>query len=545
MKTLQLFFLATVAAGAAFARTPEGQSDAYGYRMYTSNSGMCGFSWVSVAGSPLAFAAPFALPGDPDPADDGGSTLVLASSFDYYGSSFASVVVSPNGYLAFADSLAREDGRDFSNDPVASVPTYAFDSNSPRFAEPARVLPYHDDLRVGGGAVRSQFFAVCPRVSEALGVEPCTVVSWEGVQRVANGEALTFQVVLYHQSFEIAAQYQAVDSSGGASASVGIQGPGARVGLPYAFDTPGALAASSSVCFFEPRFPPGGPSANLSVALLPGETPPGLGPFTLPVHVGNLGPSPATNTTVTLTLPPGIAYQGDSCGGDFADGTWSAGLLSPRAGAECTLSLYNGAGGVVAVAVASAAADPEPTDNQDAWEVQAADDGDGVAPDVEEGYPGGDGFPRFAKGDGNGDGIPDRVQPHVATLPLATGKGWVTVEVAFCPQLQQVATLLEAAAGRTDAQYDYPLGLVSFSLPCSRAPVKLLLHLAAPPPPLYRARNALGWQTVLATRIRDRFVWGYVFDLADGGVGDMTGGDGVIRHLGGGARPAASPERRP
>lgn len=541
MKKFLLFFAAGVTAVAALARTPEGQVDAYGYRMYTNASGMCGFSWVSVAGSPLAFAAPFALPGDPDPADDGGSALVLASPFEYYGTAFTSVVVSSNGYLAFAEGLDREDGRDFSNDPVASVPTYVFASGSPRFADAARVLAYHDDLRLGSGQVKGEDFPVCPRVSEALGVEPCTVVSWEGVERVASGEPLTFQVVLYHQSFEIAVQYQNVDSTGGGSATVGIQGPGARFGLAYAFDTPGTLAPSSSLCYFEPRFPPGGPIADLHVAFSPPETPPGPGPFSLPLHLGNLGPSPAADAAVSLSLSPGIAYTGDSCGGDFADGQWNLGFVPPRSGAECTLFLVNSGGGTITVAASSSAVDPDFSNNQASFEIQAADDGDGVAPEVEDSYPGGDGFPRFAKGDGNGDGIPDRNQPHVATLPLPGGKGWITVEAAGCSQLQEVATLDEAATGVPDPAWDFPLGLVRFTLPCAQAQVKLLLHQGSTPPVRYRARGIASWQDLAATRVRDRFLWGYIFELQDGGLGDMTGRDGQIRHLGGGAQPAASP----
>jgi hypothetical protein len=164
---------------------------------------------------------------------------------------------------------------------------------------------------------------------------------------------------------------------------------------------------------------------------------------------------------------------------------------------------------------------------------------------VEDAYPGGDGWPRFAKGDGNGDGIPDRQQREVATLPLASGKGWVTVEVTGCSALQQVSAVPEAALGTPDPLYDFPLGLVRFTLPCPAATVKLLYHFAGTPPATYRALGSGGaWQTLAATRVRDRMVWGFVISLADGGGGDSSPGDGLVSHTGGPAVPASSPGRR-
>jgi hypothetical protein len=469
----------------------------------------------------------------------------LSWPFPFYGASYSALVVSPNGYLAFADSLAKEDGRDFSNHLVGSVPSALFPSGSPVFSFAGRALVYHDDLTSQGGSVRAQAFDPCPRPSESLGVEPCTVVSWEGVSPVGFGESLSFQALLYHQSGQLVFQYATPDPTGGASATVGIQqeDPG-HAGLAYGENEAGRLSPGLGVCFFHPWYPPGGPAADLQLqADLEGPvTDPG--PFALPFTLVNQGPSPATGTTVSLQLPAGVLYAGDDCGG-FASGSWAVGTLAPGAAATCTLQLVNSGGGIVTLTTSSAAADPQPANNTFQLEALAPDDGDGVEAKVEDSYPGGDGFPRFAPGDGNGDGIPDRQQATVATLPLASGKGWVTVEVLDCSGLQQVSTATEADNGIPDPAYDYPWGLVRFRVPCPAATVKLWYHLTDAPSPTYRALDPNGrWQTLPATRVRERFLWVDLLSLADGSAGDGERGDGAITHRGGPATPAPNPGKR-
>jgi len=99
-------------------------------------------------------------------------------------------------------------------------------------------------------------------------------------------------------------------------------------------------------------------------------------------------------------------------------------------------------------------------------------DADGVSNAGEDGAPNG--------GDGNGDGIPDSQQGNVASLPSATGQGYITVEVPAgnggCSELLNVHAVSEAAMG-TDPDFDYPYGLVSLTLPCATsANVTLILH---------------------------------------------------------------------
>jgi len=547
-KTLLIFAWLLACWAAAQTRPTEGQGDGF-YALFSSASGSCSASFLDIAasGTPLAFQAPYAAAGDPPAADDGGAPVALPWPFPFYGTPRSTVVVSPNGYLAFAATLEEEDGRDFSpDDGLPAVPTAYFPSGSPHFATAARLLPFHQDLDASTGAVLVQGFDPCPRPSEALGSERCTVVQWNEVTPAAGGSPLRFQLVLYHQSGQFVFQYASVDPSGGGSATVGFQGDGAHRGYAWSAKQPGSIVPGLAICGFAPEFPPGGPQADLQAYLA--ATPPDPmdpTPSPLELFVANAGPSTAAGVVGHLTLPSGLSLVADPCG---ASTGWSIGQLAPQGSAACTVTVQaDGSfpGGSALFQLAATTQDPQPADNVASLSLPAADDGDGVAPAVEDAYPGGDGWLRFAKGDGNGDGIPDRQQREVATLPLASGKGWVTVEVTGCSALQQVSAVPEAALGTPDRLYDFPLGLVRFTLPCPAATVKLLYHFAGTPPATYRALGSGGaWQTLAATRVRDRMVWGFVISLADGGGGDISPGDGLASHTGGPAVPASSPGRR-
>jgi cysteine-rich repeat protein len=96
-------------------------------------------------------------------------------------------------------------------------------------------------------------------------------------------------------------------------------------------------------------------------------------------------------------------------------------------------------------------------------------DGDGVGDAVENAAPNG--------GDGNNDGIQDSVQSDVASLPSATGQGYVTVVATGCGQLTNVYATTEAALPQQDNQYDYPFGLIGYSLTgCAGATVTITFH---------------------------------------------------------------------
>jgi len=99
-------------------------------------------------------------------------------------------------------------------------------------------------------------------------------------------------------------------------------------------------------------------------------------------------------------------------------------------------------------------------------------DQDGVLTSVEDTAPNG--------GDANGDGTTDSLEANVASLPAATGRGYVTVVVppdqGGCSQLSGVRALPEEAAG-DDAGFLYPFGLVEFAVNCAGpVRVEVILH---------------------------------------------------------------------
>ncbi|WP_420573733.1 gliding motility-associated C-terminal domain-containing protein [Kordia sp.] len=93
-----------------------------------------------------------------------------------------------------------------------------------------------------------------------------------------------------------------------------------------------------------------------------------------------------------------------------------------------------------------------------------ADDLDNVSEAIEDGAPNG--------GDGNNDGTPDSQQPDVASIPDANGD-YVTIEVTSpnigedCNQITSMVLVTEASLVSQDAVYEYPYGLIDFSLACA------------------------------------------------------------------------------
>ncbi|TSE07766.1 hypothetical protein FOF46_15160, partial [Aquimarina algiphila] len=90
------------------------------------------------------------------------------------------------------------------------------------------------------------------------------------------------------------------------------------------------------------------------------------------------------------------------------------------------------------------------------------DDGDGIQGTEENQGPNG--------GDGNGDGILDSLQGNVATLLIADGTGFVTVETTGdCIQITSIDAVLESELAANDTGYNYPFGLIDFTLTCVNA----------------------------------------------------------------------------
>ncbi|MBI1815242.1 MAG: hypothetical protein HYR72_09715 [Deltaproteobacteria bacterium] len=192
------------------------------------------------------------------------------------------------------------------------------------------------------------------------------------------------------------------------------------------------------------------------------------------------------------------------------------------------------------------------------------DDGDGIDPPTEDGV--------NADNDGNDDGIPDRQQPAVTSLPSATGRGYLTLvtgdgTVTNGCHNTLVAAFLETDLG-TDLMNDYPFGLLGFTLPAPCVgPIKITIIYHSHPGPLttptyrkfgqeppytgaagtnhfYSLPSAMfGTTTVDGTALAS-----VMFVLRDGKLGDDVGpttGDGMIIDQGGpafaaGAAPVAS-----
>ncbi len=279
--------------------------DSYGYRVFEQGDAECSFVFVDIAtgGSAVSFVPAGAAPAD----DDGGALIALTLPFELYGDSAASLVMSSNGYLALTTSLVGDAGGDFSND--ARLP--AVPDQAPAVA--ARIMAYHDDLSGfdSAGSAYQQHFAVCPRVPGSGGDEPCTIFQWADWAFPGGGETFEIQVVLYHQTFGIVVQIRP-GLGGLTGGTLGIQDAAAAFASQY---RPGfALSADTAVCFFEPRYPPGGPQADLEITksdridvFAPGQ------PIDYDIGLINHGPSPVSGVPVSDAVPPALLNCNWTC----------------------------------------------------------------------------------------------------------------------------------------------------------------------------------------------------------------------------------------
>jgi len=83
-------------------------------------------------------------------------------------------------------------------------------------------------------------------------------------------------------------------------------------------------------------------------------------------------------------------------------------------------------------------------------------DGDGVQGSVEDGAPN--------DGDGNSDGIPDRDQVNVASLPNATGGTYLTLESPENTQLSNVQALDNPSPGDAPTNAEFLLDFLAFEV---------------------------------------------------------------------------------
>ncbi len=183
-------------------------ADAFGYQTL----GNCDSQYLSIQNE--ASTVTLVAVGGSDANDEGGGTISLTEPFWFYNKSHEQLVVSSNGYLAFADGLNAENGGDFSNDcPFPSIP-----DNQPQSLQ--RIMPFHDDLEnSGNGAIRTAYYASCPNIAAS---GSCTVIEWSNWRIRGQNDVFSFQVELHHQSSVIKIQYTGNNPSTN-SASIGFQ----------------------------------------------------------------------------------------------------------------------------------------------------------------------------------------------------------------------------------------------------------------------------------------------------------------------------------
>ena len=174
------------------------------------------------------------------------------------------------------------------------------------------------------------------------------------------------------------------------------------------------------------------------------------------------------------------------------------------------------------------------------------DDGDGVLDDLEDAGPNG--------GDANDDSYADALQASVVSLPGLSGADYVTLEVSEgCQQVSSATLQPESALPSEDTAYAFPLGVLGFTLPCTRAYVKLYFHtefsLAAPyrkfgpgtpGDPTTNTWYEFPGAVFGSQSIDDVDTPTVNFTLYDGQLGDATGLDGQIVDPGGPTLPADS-----
>jgi uncharacterized repeat protein (TIGR01451 family) len=260
----------------------------------------------------------------------------------------------------------------------------------------------------------------------------------------------------------------------------------------------------------------------------------------------NSGPSPAVNVQLTDT-PTNLTITNVSGGCTSLPCTIIPALLVGQPRTINVTAVINAAGpfdNSATVTMPINNFDPNLANNTDntgnggtAGAAAGDTDGDGVSDTIEQGAPNG--------GDGNGDGIPDYQQSTVASLPAATGSGYLTLQ-SSCP-LQQVSVITSGAIPTPDPGHIYPHGLISFRAPCSSATFSLYVYGSAATA-VYRKFGPLPpggpqqWYGIPATfttatvgTLHPRRI---DFSLTDGGTGDDTPVDGVIVDQGGPSTPA-------
>ncbi|MBC7406497.1 MAG: hypothetical protein H7230_03455, partial [Candidatus Parcubacteria bacterium] len=155
-------------------------------------------------------------------------------------------------------------------------------------------------------------------------------------------------------------------------------------------------------------------------------------------------------------------------------------------------------------------------------------DGDGVIDSIENAGPN--------NGDGNGDNIPDKFQPNVATIKNSDGKYVTIVASGECQILKMVKTYNGADMPKLDPDFSYPFGLLGFEAPCGKTVNLTYFWHDMTNPSQYKWRKYIGgsyqtWSnvTVGSQTVGSKSVVTSSFSITDNQAGDDDSTVGNIR----------------
>jgi len=199
--------------------------------------------------------------------------------------------------------------------------------------------------------------------------------------------------------------------------------------------------------------------------------------------VDNGGPADAESVVVTDTLPDGVTLLSTSGCAEDPNGAPTCSLGTIAAGANKVYTLTVSVDAPLAslnitndASVTSDTTDPD-TANNTANTTTAANDGSGVDPAVEAQVPGYNGS---APGDGDGNGVPDNLEPWTASIPSVVGDCWFTVTNLQHYLIYNVVALPPPANPMIGAAF--PCGLLSYqvALPAPGAGVDIEIYMYPP-----------------------------------------------------------------
>ena len=165
------------------------------------------------------------------PSDGTARRVTLPFSFRFYGRSYTTANIAPNGFLSFETTI----GSGFNG----TIPD-AFEPN-------AAIYPFWDDLMLDGSSgVYTGVIGTAPNRQ--------FVVEWRNVAMWGDTmQRLTFEALL-HENGSITFQYKDIGSSAferGGSATIGIENATSTIAYPYSFSEP--VLSNNQAIRFRPQ----------------------------------------------------------------------------------------------------------------------------------------------------------------------------------------------------------------------------------------------------------------------------------------------------